>query len=229
MGAAESYNPFRTHDMATAGVRQRDPPAAAGGLGSVEAHVEQQLQWYHLIASTYGAWLYGDDRGFRTRHHREHVEGDYKNPPPAGMYSDRERRSRESLKRPPVVFSIEQRTLVGAALRNKLQKLGALVLCVSVSGQHAHILAKLPAGKARAWLGKAKCHAWFELRDQCIWVGQMWGKRGKELEVRDRAHQLNVYRYILRHLTEGAWVWDMMSEKNPPPPESPPAAAGGSE
>ena len=168
--------------------------------------MEQELQWFHLIVSTYGSWLHGDARGFRTRHHREHVEGDYKNPPPSGMYAGRERRSRESLKQPPAVFAPEQRPLVGAALRDKLQQLGAFVLCFSVSGQHAHVLAKLPAVLARDWLGKAKRHAWFELRDHCGWIGQMWGKRGNEMRVRDRAHQLNVYGYIIDHASEGAWV-----------------------
>ena len=56
------------------------------------------FHWYHLLATTYGAWLYGDARGFRTRHHREHVEGDYKQPPPAGKYAAREQHSREELR-----------------------------------------------------------------------------------------------------------------------------------
>jgi hypothetical protein len=180
--------------------------------------VEQEARWFHLIISTYGSWLYGDARGFRTRHHREHVEGDYKNPPPAGMYADREQRSRESLKRLPVTFSRLQRPLVGIAVRDKLHALGAFVLCLSVSGQHVHILAKLPGRSARDWMGRAKRHVWFELRDQCGWTSQMWGKRGKELPVRDRAHQLNVYRYILDHAKEGAWVWTWMDEKGRPPP-----------
>ena len=55
-------------------------------------------------------------------------------------------------------------------------------------------------------MGKAKLLAWFELRDKCGWVGQLWAKRGKELPIRDRAHQLNVYRYVLRHANQGAWV-----------------------
>jgi hypothetical protein len=44
--------------------------------------------WYHIMLTTSGDWLYGDARGFRTRHHREHVEGDYKNPPPPGIYEN---------------------------------------------------------------------------------------------------------------------------------------------
>jgi hypothetical protein len=54
---------------------------------------EMEGSWIHFVETVYGAWLYGDARGFRTRHHREHVEGDYKNPPPAGMYDARRRRS----------------------------------------------------------------------------------------------------------------------------------------
>jgi hypothetical protein len=60
--------------------------------------VRDSRRWHHVVLTTYGAWLYGDVRGFRTRHHREHVDGDYKNPPPAEKYIAEERRSRESLR-----------------------------------------------------------------------------------------------------------------------------------
>ena len=46
----------------------------------------EDFSWYHVVLTTYGAWLPGDPRGFRTRHHREHVPGDYKAPPPVGMF-----------------------------------------------------------------------------------------------------------------------------------------------
>lgn len=169
-------------------------------------------QWYHVIVSTYGAWLYGDSRGFRTRHHREHVEGDYKNPPPPGMYADKERRSRELLKQTPVVFPWDFREVVGNAVVEKLEQQGAIVACIAVARQHVHVLAKLPPGKARAFMGVAKKHVWFVLRDRG-WAHKVWGKRGKALPVRDRRHQLNVYRYIMDHEKEGAWVWTMLSRK----------------
>src|SRR5205823_8268879 len=117
-------------------------------------------QWYHLIASTYGAWLYGDPRGFRTRHHREHVEGDYKNPPRPGMYEHEERRSREALKQPPVIFPSEFREVVGSAMLEKLEFQGALVACLAVASQHIHVLAKTSIGKQREGMGAAKRHAW---------------------------------------------------------------------
>ncbi len=170
-------------------------------------------RWYHIIATTYGAWLYGDPRGFRTRHHREHVEGDYKAPPPAGQYTDLEERSRASLKRPPVVLTVLQREIVGKAVRDRLIDEGALLVCISMSAQHLHALAKMPIGEARHRMGAAKRHAWFVLHDQ-RWSGRLWGKRCKALPVRDRAHQLAVYHYILRHRTQGAWVWSMMEDRN---------------
>jgi hypothetical protein len=167
--------------------------------------------WYHVILTTYGAWLYGDARGFRTRHHREHVEGDYKNPPPPGKYGEQERRSRESLKQDPVVLPRDLRSVVGGALRERLVWLGALVLCVSVGGQHIHLLAKTPRGVASDWSGLAKAHAWHIARRHG-WRKKLWAKRGKFKPVRDRQHQLNVYNYILRHAAEGAWVWKWSRE-----------------
>jgi hypothetical protein len=169
-------------------------------------------RWFHLILTTYGSWLYGDHRGFRTRHHREHVEGDYKNPPPPGLYEAREERSRRSLKQPPVVLAPASREVVGRALKERLQGLGALVVCLAVAKRHAHVLVKMPREQVRSWGGAAKRHAWFELRKHG-WQGKLWGKRGRGVPVRDRAHQLNVYRYILAHAAQGAWTWTMVEKR----------------
>ncbi len=164
------------------------------------------LRWFHVVVSTYGSWVDGDPRGFRTRHHREHVEGDYNRPPPSGLYADRERRSRESLKEPPVVLPPDWRPVIGEAFRERLGGLGVQLLCISVSGQHVHYLAKMPPLRPRLWTGYAKRHAWFIMRARG-WAGQLWAKRSKATPVRDRRHQLNAYWYILKHLRQGAWVW----------------------
>ncbi|MBI3840119.1 MAG: hypothetical protein HY288_19530 [Planctomycetia bacterium] len=162
-------------------------------------------RWHHVVLTTYGAWLPGDPRGFRARHHREHVEGDYKNPPPAEKFAAKERRSRESLSQDPVTLPPAMRPVVGEALCEKLTRLGAWVLCVAVSGQHVHLLAKLPAGPARHWSGLAKKHATFVLREHG-WSGKVWAVRSRATLVRTRLQQVNTYRYILRHADEGAWI-----------------------
>ena len=174
-------------------------------------------QWYHVTITTYGNWLYGDSRGFRTRHHREHVEGDYRNPPPAGRYTELEQRSRESLKQVPVFLSLEQRRIVGEALRDRLIELGAEVACLAVAGRHIHLLARIPFDRRRDWIGAAKRHVWFVLREHGKF-GKLWAKRSREQPVSDPSHRDNIVRYILRHESDGAWVWSA-----PPVPNTPAA------
>jgi len=168
--------------------------------------------WHHLVLTTYGAWLYGDERGFRTRHHREHVEGDYKHPPPAEQYEQTRRQSQKTLKQQPVNLPSALRPVVGVALKTRFEELGAFVLAIAVSSQHIHIQAKIDDGEARRWTGIAKRHAWFVLREQG-WKSKLWGKRSRAVPIRDRKHQGNVYRYILAHETEGAWVWKWSNDR----------------
>jgi hypothetical protein len=35
--------------------------------------VKPWCDWYHIMCNTFGTWLPGDPKGFRTRHHREHT------------------------------------------------------------------------------------------------------------------------------------------------------------
>jgi hypothetical protein len=164
--------------------------------------------WYHFVETVYGAWIYGDERGFRTRHHREHVDGDYKRPPATNAHQSKRESNFNKLKQPPVVVDVKWRPIIATAIRERLFEHGAFVLCLSQSGQHLHVLAKLPHElDARHVIGLAKKHSTFIVKAKG-WEGKLWGRRGKELRVRDREHQKNAYRYILDHMHEGAWVWD---------------------
>jgi len=60
-------------------------------------------------------------------------------------------------------------------------------------------------------MGIAKKHSAFEAKGQG-WTLKLWGRRGKEIKVRDQKHQRNVYRYILEHERQGAWVWKWEKE-----------------
>lgn len=163
-------------------------------------------RWFHIVLTTYGTWLPGDARGYRTRQHRVHIEGDYKNPPTGGRDILVNDSSRRQMTDPPTVLSPEDRKLVGIAVRDRFEELGALVAIIAVARKHLHVLVKLPTSLARAWTALAKKHAWFEMRP----TGRhrkLWARGAKFVRVRDRPHQLNVYFYIKRHLREGAWVW----------------------
>jgi hypothetical protein len=184
--------------------------------------MDETWQWFHCTTHTYGAWLHWDARSFRTRHHREHIVGDYKNPPPPGTYEQQLARSRRLLKQPPVVVASAWRPVFGRALRDKLLELSAQLICLSMGHTHAHVLAKMPPGPVpRLWMGRAKVNANFKGKDQG-WTGKLWAVRGKITPIKNRQHQLNTFDYILDHYKEGAWVWEFRMG-----PESPGAIAPG--
>jgi hypothetical protein len=96
--------------------------------------------WYHCMGNTYGTWLPGDPKGFRTRHHRSHVEGDYKFPPPPGYYDDLFDRSRRLMPR-------DLRPLVCRIFADALRFHQVEIVELSVGGVHWHLLARfVPVG-----------------------------------------------------------------------------------
>jgi hypothetical protein len=86
---------------------------------SKEARMTQPWNfWYHVGGNTKSTWLHGDRRGFRTRHHREHIEGDYRHPPPRGM-CDQESRIARASESPPVILDREQCLVMCPLVRKK--------------------------------------------------------------------------------------------------------------
>lgn len=172
-------------------------------------------RWFHITCHTYGAWLHGDQRSFRTRHHREHIVGDYKNPPPPGMYAPRLARSRALLQQEPVRLEPKWWPIIGAAAKDKLIELGTELLVVSLGATHLHFQGKMPPGPVpRLWVGRAKVHSNFKAKEHG-YTGKLWAVRCKVTPIRDRKHQVNTYFYIRNHLKEGAWVWDFHNPAHP--------------
>lgn len=108
--------------------------------------------WYHCVVSTYGAWLPGDPRGFRTRKHREHVEGDYKSPPPTGIYEDRHQQSKDRMTRDAVRLCLQSRQTILDEIIDSASKHCLELLAVSVSAMHFHLLAKFPMNRRKPTL-----------------------------------------------------------------------------
>jgi len=194
--------------------------------------------WYHLMSNTYGTWLPGDPRGFRTRGHREHVEGDYKRPP-GEDYTARHEAAKRWMTREPVWLSVEARRAGLAALHHAMVDVHGLeVLSLAVSAVHLHVLVRLPGDLRRKptlskrglrgssvddpprhYLGIAKKESAKALaKAGLVEPGGVWATRGKVRPIRDRQHQVNVFHYILDHRREGAAVWsfkDGASKKKP--------------
>jgi hypothetical protein len=163
------------------------------------------MRWFHVILTTYGAWLPGDPRGFRTRDHRDHVEGDYKSPPPRGIYEGLHRSAKRSQTDPTMTFHQTEKKQVAEWLWDRLTGLGGQMAIVAVAARHAHLLSKMPPKSTREWIAACKRHVTFNFKDHGI-NRKIWAQGAKFVPIKDWPHQLNVFRYIARHVDEGAYV-----------------------
>src|SRR5829696_2802622 len=95
------------------------------------------MRWRHVIINTLCSWLHGDERGFRSRGHRIHSSGDYRNPPPrgehAGVLRYHEQRSREE-----VTITKDLRKRVGGAIVRHFLREKYRVLAIAVGKVHTH-------------------------------------------------------------------------------------------
>ena len=162
--------------------------------------------WYHIIINTHRSWLPGDERGFRSRNHRKHSRGDYKNPPPPGEHRGLHDRIYDPEK-PAVCIPPDLYEAVARAVLAKAKSQGHRVLALSVDSHHVHLLVALPSDRrtVKQIVGSWKQRASHAIRDRL--PGQVWSKSCDPIVIRDEAHHRRVFRYILAHAAQGAWVW----------------------
>ena len=176
--------------------------------------------WFNCMCNTYGTWLRGDHRGWRERHHRKHIEGDYKNPPKKGSFEHINKKSRDSMKRDPVYLERELRHIALLAVVQCLIKDGIEVLVACLDDHHLHVLGKFCDHRPRQRLGWAKFEATKKVKEFLnahgdavgieleLKLGEgIWGKRSECKPITDREHRLNSLKYISDHWKQGALVW----------------------
>lgn len=112
------------------------------------------------------------------------------------------------MKRDPVSLTIEQRVLIVRLLAESLARRGLEIAVACVTDVHFHFLVRLPDHHARHWLGVAKKESSHYAKEagQGV-VGGLWGVRTKSLPISDRAHGMNVARYIHDHQVRGGAIW----------------------
>lgn len=186
--------------------------------------------WIHCNGNTYGSWLRGDRRGWRSRHHREHCVGDYRNPPAPGAYDGLLRQSVTGMRqagRTKVLLAPPARAVAARVMGEALLWHEVELIDLCVDRVHFHVLARfapvdgrpLRAGVSadRSWrhlVGIAKKRAARALSDLgLVPVGGVWGKRSGARPLRDRAHQVAVARYIPEHARKGAVVWSTLRRR----------------
>jgi len=163
-------------------------------------------QWFHVVISTYGSWLPGDPRGFRALHHRVHVDGDYRDPPPADSFIELRENAQRIMKFPPRKLSVAERAIVGKSCVEKLAEIDGFLFCLAAATTHVHLLVKLRPVAVRTILGAIKGQVYHAMH-QAGYPAKLWAKRFRALPVEGLRHFRAVYHYILRHASEGAWTW----------------------
>lgn len=183
--------------------------------------------WYHAVGCTYGTWLRGDPRGFRTFRHRQHVEGDYRNPPPPGVFAPIFEKSKTELRYPPVKLNAQQRRVLCRAMIDRLEQDAVEVIALAVMSNHFHLLARFPLlsdavaqryaksilqdGRdpaPRHFIGRARKHASFVLSENHLKPeSPVWGVRPKIDPNSDRKHQVNITSYIYDHVKQQGAVY----------------------
>ena len=174
----------------------------------------------HVTIHAHGTWLHGDPRGFRSRDHRIHSSGDYKNPPPIGEHAGLHRFHRERSD-PPTYFPTELWPTLGNVLVRYLIDESHRVLIVSVSKTHVHLLVELPTPleQVKMIIGFAKSRSSRAVKDEM--PGSIWGEGGDFEPVLSAGHEANAFLYI-QDEQGPAWTWTHL---DPLPPELPPVRA----
>jgi REP element-mobilizing transposase RayT len=164
------------------------------------------MRWRHVIINTLCSWLHGDERGFRSRRHRIHSSGDYRNPPPegehAGLHQYHVERSREE-----VTIAKELRKAVGVAIMRHLLNEGYRVLAVAVGKVHTHGLIELPENlrQVKAVVGEAKRKSSRAVKKEL--PGNVWAASGTYKPVETSGHLESAFGYILYEQGADAWTW----------------------
>ena len=171
--------------------------------------------WYHLTAHTYGTWLRGDARGYRARHHREHVDGDYKHRPPPEKYVPLLDYSKSLMKRDPLRIEHECLQFVLDMMVERLLSRDNDVDVASQDPIHFHGLVRCVNHNPRIELGIAKQYATAQLKAHGfamglrIAIGQgIWGKRFHPEPITCERHFHKAHDYIRDHAERGAVVYE---------------------
>ena len=169
--------------------------------------------WRHVVISTKGRWLHGDERGFRSRGHRIHSSGDHKHRPPRGEH-ERLHRYHEGRSPDEVIIPEALRLTIVEAFALALIGMGWRVLVASCSDKHLHALAELPTNRAQTKriVGDAKRIASREVRREM--PGSVWSAGGEYKPIKNRDHQVETFFYILERQEVGARVWHFRRPAN---------------
>jgi REP element-mobilizing transposase RayT len=108
----------------------------------------------------------------------------------------------------PVELSPRARVLARDTIVEALQHHRIEVIVCAVDDHHYHILARFEDDKPRKWVGIAKERSSKAVANAGLaTAGGVWAVRCHCKPILNRAHQLEVVRYIPEHVEQGAALW----------------------
>ncbi|MBL4699963.1 MAG: hypothetical protein JKX85_01775 [Phycisphaeraceae bacterium] len=112
--------------------------------------------WYHCNGNTYGTWLPGDPRGWRSVNHKIHVEGDYNSPPPEGSDAGLYNHSQQVMKNQPVILSPQHCQQIAEIWASTLHHYNIEIAAIAIGSNHWHVLGQFVDHKPRITMGRVK-------------------------------------------------------------------------
>lgn len=120
--------------------------------------------------------------------------------------------------RPQVRIPMDMRKLVLTTLVDTLRDNGTEVIIAALDGTHLHLLGRFREHDPREQLRwakmrasqRAKAHASFPALNIPEGKG-LWALRSPATPVVDRAHQLQIFRYVRAHEKSEGLIWDFRS------------------
>lgn len=158
------------------------------------------------MISTRSSWLPGSERGWRSRNHKRHSSGDYKNPPPKSEHAGL-REWVQQRAAPVVDIPWALRARLGTELIRQFLTRGYRVLCCSISKRHAHLLSELPIDPSRAKRIVGLCKGASSHAIKAVLPGSIWAEGGKYDRITDPQHHANTFDYILYAQGASAFTW----------------------
>lgn len=165
--------------------------------------------WFHVEIWAYGGWLPGDPRGFRSKEHRVHSTGDYRNPPPVWEHRGLYDAAKQAVRGRAISFTSDQRPLIGTLCVKWCETQSVGLLAVAVGQRHGHLFMNLPLAETDRTVGRMKRYVSREAgrADERL-RGQIFAKSGEPRRVETRGHAHRLMPYIVdKHAAEGAWTW----------------------
>jgi hypothetical protein len=166
------------------------------------------MMWRHVIINTKCTWLHGDERGFRSRWHRIHSSGDYRNPPPLGEHLDLHR-YHEKRSGDEVHIPYKLRPVIGQEILAYLRGEHYRLLALAVTKIHSHFLVELANDlrTVKRIVGEAKRKSSRAVKNEI--PGSVWSAGGTYKLIETRGHLDRANSYVLYDQGAGAWTWSV--------------------